>query len=224
MIKYIDLLLKSTPSLIGLSILFVIFESYTTPIYSNYFGIFDTQKLPTLIFFIFYTSICFFILPLFLNKLTFKENLKDIGLTLPQHKIKAIFLILVSLLLLVPWMVYFASKAQFQGYSLGSPGPLKFFFIVGVLFPIYYFVEEFFFRGFLFISLWKRVGWHSYWITDIIFTLAHLGKPPLEVLLCIPVSIILSFITLSTKSIYPAMIVHSILGILLTCLVTFHWF
>ena len=90
-----------------------------------------------------------------------------------------------------------------------------------VLFPFYYIGEECFFRGFLFLGLWRRVRWHSFWITDVLFTLAHIGKPGLEILLCIPASIIFNCLTLFTRSIVPAVIVHTIMGIMLSILVTF---
>jgi len=77
---------------------------------------------------------------------------------------------MIGLAILLPWIIFFAHQTEFKGYSFGTPTLPKYILILGVLFPLYYIGEEFFFRGFLFLGLWKRVGWHSFWITDIIFT------------------------------------------------------
>jgi membrane protease YdiL (CAAX protease family) len=196
-------------------------QSQMSSIYTKYIGVFDVQTIPTLVFFAAYTIVCFFILPVVASQICLTESLQQLGLTFPKDKKLAVLLIFVSLLFLLPYIIHFSSMQEFSGYSLSKLGFFKFLAIICTFFPIYYIAEEFFFRGFLFIALWDRVGWHSFWITDIIFTLSHLGKPFLEVLLCIPASIILNAITLSSRSIVPAIVVHATLGIVLSVLVTY---
>jgi membrane protease YdiL (CAAX protease family) len=220
---YITRFFQSAPILISLSILFIIFEYQAPVVFLKYLGsAFDATKITTLIFLIAYTVLCFFVMPVVTSKIIFRENIKKLGLIVPENKKTALFLIIVALLLLAPCMVLFAQQKQFQHYySLGHPSVSKFIFIQFMMLPIYYFIEEFFFRGFLFLTLWRKIGWHSFWITDVIFTCAHFGKPLPEILLAIPAGIILNYLTLRTQSIYPAAWVHAVLGILLNCLVNY---
>lgn len=220
-IKYMGQFFKTVPGLIILSIVFIHTEACLAIVFTKYFGVFDQAKSFALFFFAMYSLFCFFVMPAGIGRFFFRENLREMGLRQVDSRKKAVFLILLSLLVLVPYVFFCARRAEFQSYSLGQPSAVKFAIISCTFFPLYYFAEEFFFRGFLFISFWKRVKWHSFWITDIIFTLAHVGKPGLEILLCIPVSIILNFLTLTTKSIFPAVIVHCILGTLLSFLISF---
>jgi membrane protease YdiL (CAAX protease family) len=59
------------------------------------------------------------------------------------------------------------------------------------------------------------VKWHSFWITDVLFTFSHLGKPGMEILLCIPASVVFNCLTLGTRSFFPAAVVHFVLGTVL---------
>lgn len=177
-----------------------------------------------------YTSMCLlltmfffaFLIPLLWSRYIYKEDIKELGLRLPENKKMALFYIVLALTLLVPWIVYFSRFNEFSFYSLAGLTQRE--ILIRQLFftPLYYIFEEFFFRGFLFISFYKRVGYHSFWITDILFTFAHFGKPGLEIIMCIPASIVFNFITMKTRSIYPAIIVHGSLGLLLNILMTIH--
>lgn len=162
------------------------------------------------------------LIPFLWNRYIYQQNIEELGVRLPKNKKKALFYIFLALVLLVPWMMYFSQFTEFNFYSLAGMTPVQIIIRESIFMPLYYFCEEFFFRGFLFISFYKRVGYHSFWITDILFTYAHLGKPGLEMLMCIPASIVFNFITMKTKSIYPAFIVHTSLGLLLNILMTFH--
>ncbi len=111
------------------------------------------------------------------------------------------------------FLVLFSKQPEFQAtYALGQPSIKKLILLNTVLFPSYYFSEEFFYRGFLFLGLWRRIKWHSFWVTDFIFAFAHLGKPGLEILLSMFASVVFNILTLSTKSIYPALITHWVVG------------
>lgn len=155
------------------------------------------------------------------NKLFIKKPLSHFGLQAPKKNL-SIMLICFFLALLMPYIYFFSQQKSFQlSYSWQHISLFNFLTINFLLMSVYYFAEEFFFRGFLFLSLWEKVRWHSFWITDIIFTLSHLGKPGLEVIFCIPVSIILNGVTLATRSIYPALIIHYSLGVFLNVLVNY---
>jgi len=148
------------------------------------------------------------------NKFVYREKLKNIGLRMPENKLRTILLMLLAMIVFVPLMVYFGTLRVFElYYSLHGISLFKGFLVLAVMLPAYYFCEEFFIRGFMLFSLWKRVKWHSIWITDLVFTLAHIFKPPLEVIAAIPVGVALGFLTLATRSVYPAMVVHYSMGV-----------
>lgn len=155
-----------------------------------------------------------FLIPTFFVTCIWRKKLKTIGLQQPPHSAKALIstALALALLLFLAWLM---TKTSFMNiaYTLPTLSARSIFFLF-LVFPIYYFAEEFFFRGFLFLTLWEKVGWHSFWITDIIFMLSHLGKPPIEILICIPASIIFNVVTLLTRSIYPAIFIHTSIGIL----------
>lgn len=214
---------KSSFMLIVFTIIYIGLEYHAPSAYRDLTGKIFNAKIPSILaLFILYTSIWFFILPILTSKFILRDKLKNLGLYLPVNKKKTLYLTLLALLLLIPYMFFFSTLKQFQHfYSFGEINVNKFILIQCVLFPIYYFFEEFFFRGFLFLGLWKRIGLHSFWITELIFTLAHIGKPMLEIFLAMPASLILSYLTLQTKSFYPAALVHCLIGITLSYLVTF---
>lgn len=93
-----------------------------------------------------------------------------------------------------------------ENYRLASPGELLLFGAVTSV--LYYTAEEFFFRGFLFHVLFKRLDWHATWITSAIFTLFHLGKPFPEVLFSLFFSVFLCTVTARTSSWIPAAVLH----------------
>lgn len=213
--------LQSIPVLILFTFIIVGIEDRWFAIFNYYFGSFSKNSFFAIAFYVFYALFVFLILPFVFSRVVYKLSSKDLCLALPQRNFKTFFLIFLALSFVIPWTIYFAHLPEFQTYSFGHLGTTKFILMQLFLIPIYYIGEEFFFRGFLFNILWKKVKWHSFWITDILFTLSHIGKPVPEIILCIPVSIILNYMTLKTRSIYPAVLVHSSLGILLNTLITF---
>lgn len=216
-------LLKSAPILILFSIIILLLQMNVLWFFSKLFGtVLNPTATSTFAFIVFCTIIFFLIVPIALSQFIFKEKLTDLGLQSPVNKKIALLIIMLSLLILIPCVYSFSLQKSFQlTYSLGPLTLPKFVIINFLLMPIYYFAEEFFFRGFLFITLWRKIRWHSFWITDIIFTLTHLGKPGLEILMCIPLSVLLNSLTLITRSLYPAIFVHYSIGLLIITLVNF---
>lgn len=213
---------KSSYLLIAIAFFFYFYQIDAPLVYTKYFGIpFDERAIHGFAFIDVYNLFWFFLLPAIVTKFIYHESLKDIGIAFPKKKLRAFLLIILASFLLLPCIYFFAKLSQFKGYSLGPVSTARFLFTATVLFPLYYLGEECFFRGFLFLGLWSRVRWHSFWITTVLFTLAHIGKPGLEILLSIPASIIFNCLTLFTRSIVPAVIVHSMMGIMLSVLVTF---
>ncbi len=208
--------------LITLALLFLCLEIIAPSVFSMVGGVFDGRNIASIAFVAIYANICFFILPAITAKWIFRENLQHLGLQFPKNKLKAISYIVISLFIVLPLMFFFSTQAQCRAYYFLGHMPLtKFIFLHMTFVPLYYFAEEFFFRGYLFLGLWKRIGWHSYWVTEILFILAHLWKPGMEILLSLPAGIVLSYITLKTRSVYPAMLVHYTMGVFLNIFVNY---
>lgn len=212
--KYIAYFFRSTPVFIVFSIFIIMTAMAAGSFFPGFLGKFNENYITSFAFIIIYSFIVFFIIPAITSKYIFKEPLHDIGLTFPKNNIKTLILIVIALTLLAPSIYLLTKQPGFQQYYSLKQTSATQLFLMTCSFPLYYFSEEFFFRGFLFLSLWKRVRWHSFWITDVMFTLAHISKPGMEILLCIPASVVFNCLTLATRSFYPAIIAHTILGVL----------
>lgn len=219
--NYLTQVLRSAPALIVLSMIFIFIELNTPAAFTFSFGrVFNPKEPLTLSFMVVYIWAFLLLLPLLINRFFLKEPLKNFGLQLPVGKKKTLFFILLALLLLTPVSFFLAHQRSIQiFYTLKGFSLAHLAFIVFIIMPPYYLAEEFFFRGFLFLRLQRQLGWHSYWITELIFTWAHLGKPPIEILVSFPAGLVLNYLAFHTKSIYPAMLVHFMMGGLMLVLV-----
>lgn len=191
--------------------------------YIKYIGPFDSRSIAGLAYYITTGIGVYLLIPALLCKFIFKVKLADLGLRMPVLTLINIFITLMALTLMLPFIYYFSQHPYLRKfYSLSNLGLPSFLFVMILLQPIYYYAEEFFFRGFLFITLWQRIGWHSFWVTDFMFVCAHANKPIPELLLCIPASVVLNYLVLRTGSIYPAFITHWLLGMILNMIVYFN--
>jgi membrane protease YdiL (CAAX protease family) len=219
--KYIFIAINSSLALLVFSLLLLNISMMTPVIFSHYFGPFDANKASSFAFLILFSFTCFLIIPAAASKFIFRKKLSDLGLRLPSGKAKTFGLIVIALIILAPSIYLLSKQADFKTYYTMRQPTFSKLAAMTVCFPIYYFAEEFFFRGFLFLGLWHKVKWHSFWMTEIIFTFSHIGKPGLEILLCVPASVVFNCLTLYTKSFYPAFIVHSTIGIFCIYLVNY---
>jgi uncharacterized protein len=185
-------------------------------VYQKYFlKHINLEQADSIIFFLCYTIILFFIAPLIFARVLLREKQQALGLRAPDNIAKAWALFIIALPISLYCMHALAKTPAFQAYYGFSHHVtfIRFLMIQFTLLVIYYVPEEFFFRGFLFMLLFKRIGWHALWITEIFFALAHLYKPMMEITYAIPVGIILNLLTLWTRSIVPAYFFHCCLGI-----------
>lgn len=213
--------LQSSGLLIIITLFLLLFEFSIPALFFKLSGkIYESQNFFHLIFFISASFVFLFLIPIILNKFIYRKTLSSIGLTMPLKKNETFIFILVAFAILIPTIVFLTQQHQaLSYYSFHKQSVGKLIFVIVTIFPLYYFFEEFFFRGFLLFNLWGKIRWHSLWVTDIIFTLAHLTKPLMEILIALPAGIILAFLTLRTKSIYPSVVVHYTLGTLLILIV-----
>jgi membrane protease YdiL (CAAX protease family) len=221
--NYLTQALRSAPVLIILSMIFILIEFNIPPVFTQTFGrAFNAREPLTLSFMVIYSLIFLLLVPLLINRFFFKEPLSHYGLNPPAARKKTFLLVTAALLIFVPASIALGQQKPMQlFYSMKNFSYATIAFDFLLAYPPYYLAEEFFFRGFLFLRLERKIGWHSYWITELIFMWAHLGKPPIEILFSFPAGLILNYLTFKTRSIFPAMGVHYVLGVVMTFYVTF---
>lgn len=170
-----------------------------------------------------------FLVPALVVQHVFRQKLANFGLSLPENMSKAVKLGAVITLVFLPIMFWFSKQASFQDYYAIKDSLLVFTVLSLLINGIYYFAEEFMFRGFLlfglFFGLGNRLGsrnlLHSFWIVNLLFAFFHLSKPLPEVFLAFFLGISLSYLSYKTKSFIPAVVVHFILAFILNLLINF---
>lgn len=206
-------------TLMAIYAVFIIYLLFISAnVYSDLFSYHgkDFRTLGFLGFFIVYSAILFFVIPALIGKFVYKENLNELGLKLPENIKKTLLLMLLAEIILIPCIIYIGKEPSVEKYySFIKQSSISFLLIQFVVYIIYYFCEEFFFRGFLFLRMWKKVGWHAFWIVDLLFVFCHLFKPGWEIALSLPAGIIFAVLALQTRSIFPSMIVHYSMGIVM---------
>ncbi|NIM46668.1 MAG: CPBP family intramembrane metalloprotease [Candidatus Aenigmarchaeota archaeon] len=119
---------------------------------------------------------------------------------------KDLLTILLLLILSLPLSFFAANLSDFRAYYLTRPltpiGIFDRFFGM--------FVGELFFRGFLLFGLSKRFGKWSIVLQDIPYTLAHIGKPFLEIPYSAIGGIVFGTINYRSKSFLPSFLLHAI--------------
>jgi uncharacterized protein len=141
------------------------------------------------------------------------EKLSDYGWRMPRITRKGLLLSLGSLALLLPSGLALATLPEFGAYY-GDPERLSWLPLTLILLPLlYYAAEEFLFRGFLLRISVRRYGMAGIAITATFFALLHLGKPSLEVGYSFVLALCAALLTLESKSILPAVLLHALLAL-----------
>jgi CAAX protease family protein len=153
----------------------------------------------------------YFIIPLFIIKLFFKDKLSDYGLSpkgvFSNYKIYILFfLFMVPLILLVSTTDSFQHKYPFYDPRGESLWPN--FIIWQCLYLSQFFALEFFFRGFMLHGIKKRFGFYSIWIMMIPYMMIHFQKPMPETIGAIFAGIILGALSLKSRSIWLGVAIH----------------
>lgn len=85
-----------------------------------------------------------------------------------------------------------------------------------VLYQAYYLLKwtawEFFFRGFMLFGFQRSMGSGAVLISTIPFALMHVGKPEMEMIASLAAGFILCLLALRSKSIWPGVILHSMVA------------
>lgn len=109
------------------------------------------------------------------------------------------------------------SPALAAVYPLGSPQLMPAAFLLhAVGYVLYYTGFEYHFRGFLLLGLERPLGpWAANVLQAGIVTMAHLGKPGVELAAAFPASLLFGWIVLRTRSIWYVVAIHAAVGIAL---------
>ncbi len=212
--KALNKIVSSKTGLILLTIFLTIFSSIKiypdSLILSNIFS-----TLLALLFFLF--------VPVLIIKKVLKKDLLSFGFNFPKKTKKAIFLILIFFLIFIPILFYLSNQLNFQSYYLNQRGlSADNFLILGVILSaIYFFSEEFLFRGFLFFFLYKKIGPHTFWVLSLLFAFLHITKPIPEIIVSFFISITLCYLSYKTKSFLPAFILHFLMAVFTNFLILF---
>lgn len=155
---------------------------------------------------------CYFIVPVLLIRLVFREPLSDYG-----FRFKGAFdqwwLYVIMLVIMVPLVLYFSTTSSFQArYPFYSPlksEPLwPNFWCWEMMYFGQFIALEFFFRGFMTLGLRKRFGYYSIFIMTIPYCMIHFGKPMPETIGAIIAGIVLGTLSMKSRSVLMGFFIH----------------
>lgn len=154
--------------------------------------------------------ILYFLIPLGIIVLVFREDPRRFGLTLGDWKSGAISST-VGIALMAVVIVALVQLEEFrQYYTLGilEQPDLARWVEFALRQGVYMFSWEFIFRGFMLFGLKERFGSLAIWIQAIPFAIMHLGKPELETLSTVFGGAAFGYIDLESRSVFPSVVIH----------------
>ena len=160
--------------------------------------------------------IYYLILPVFTILIILRKNPLDFGLRFGDYKLWG-FYILVTVIIAIP-ILYIGSLL----YSISKyyTTPFNYFNFLTQMVPLLFF-WEYLLRGFLLFGLKERFKEASILIQMVPFVLLHIGKPEIEILICIPMGLWFGYIAYRGKSFWPAFITHTFINFTLKYFVNF---
>ena len=156
------------------------------------------------------------ILPIFTILFILRKNPLDFGLRLGDYKLWS-FYVTITVIIAVP-VLYIGSL--FSSVNLYYSKPFDFYSFFIRMVPLLL-VWEFILRGFILFGLKERFKEASIIIQMVPFVLLHIGKPEVEILMCIPMGLWFGYIAYRGKSFWPAFITHTFINFTLSYFVNF---
>ncbi|MBN1399157.1 MAG: CPBP family intramembrane metalloprotease [Bacteroidetes bacterium] len=157
-------------------------------------------------------------------KLIFKESLADYGLRIGDWKFWLPAALLIGIVMV--GLSYLSSKnpqyiAEYPLYK-GAGDSLMQFIIHAFAYLVFYISWEFYFRGFMQTGLMTRFGvWGAILVQVAISCIVHIGKPDSEIYSSIIGALLWGILVYRSKSIWPAVATHWLLGISLDFFICF---
>lgn len=158
------------------------------------------------------------VIPFLIWTLVFRLSVAELGIRLGDVK-KGLLVVAIGLPLMAV-LAYLSSKSiafqreypLLQGLMVDRSGVFAYFLIYG----LYYIGWEVYFRGFMLFGLRDGFGdTASILIQTIPSCLLHVGKPAPEAFGSIVAGIVFGWIVFKTRSIWPVLILHWALGVML---------
>ncbi len=176
------------------------------------------------LFFYLLTTTLFFILMLVVPLLIIKKSNdapEKYGFKFPDNPKEALGIILATTLATVLVIFLISKNQSFQKFYL-LKHPVDAWFFVEIIISFFYFVsEEFFFRGYLLNKLTKNFGVWAIIISNVLFAIAHIGKPGYEYVFAFFYGILLATISKKTGSFFPAAIIHFLIALILNLFILY---
>jgi membrane protease YdiL (CAAX protease family) len=157
-------------------------------------------------------------------KLLFKESLAEYGLQIGDWKFWIPAALVVGAVMV--GLAYPSSKdpqyiAEYPLYK-GAGESMQMFAIHAFAYLIFYFGWELFFRGFMQFGLTNRFGiWGAILVQVALSCIVHIGKPDSEIYSSILGGLVWGIMVYRSKSIWPSITTHWILGISLDYFICF---
>jgi membrane protease YdiL (CAAX protease family) len=161
-------------------------------------------------------TVYYIILPALTILIILRKNPLDFGLRLGNYKLWG-FYVAITVLIAIP-ALYIGSFFSSVGQYYAKPFDYYSFFTQMV--PLL-FAWEYLLRGFLLFGLKERFKEVSILIQMVPFVLLHIGKPEIEILMCIPMGLWFGYIAYRGKSFWPAFITHTFINFTLKYFVNF---
>jgi membrane protease YdiL (CAAX protease family) len=159
-----------------------------------------------------------------LIKLVFKETLADYGLRVGDWKFWFPAALVVGFVMI--GLSYPSSKdpqyiAEYPLYK-GAGDSARLFILHAFAYLVFYISWEFYFRGFLQSGLTPRFGiWGAILVQVALSCIIHIGKPDSEIYSSILGGLVWGVLVYRSKSIWPAVATHWLLGISLDYFICF---
>jgi membrane protease YdiL (CAAX protease family) len=176
-----------------------------------------TEEFKSYVYWFTLDIILFFIIPVYIIKYLFSEDLRNYGIYFGKKKSGLLYAVF-TLLLFVPVLHFLTVSEDFSQYfplMQNAKDDLIVFLIYEILFILFIFSWEFIFRGFILFGLEKHFGFYAVFIQMIPFVLLHTGKPFLETFSAIFGGLFLGYLALRTRSIFYGFLIHAAILVLL---------
>ncbi len=171
------------------------------------------EELSSFIYWFLLDFLLFFIIPVYIIKLIFKEDLNSYGISLENIKIGFSYTIII-LLLFIPIIILVSNSENFTRYfplMNSAKDDLLIFLVYEIFFIGFIFSWEFIFRGFILFGLEKKFGMYAIFIQMIPFVLLHSGKPFIETFASIFGGLFLGYLALRTRSMFYGFLIHAVI-------------
>ncbi len=150
----------------------------------------------------------FVLVPLLFHLAFPVDNIHAYGLSL-RAAITHFPLYGIMLLIMLPVLWFVSATEGFkQFYPMYKPAAIEDWLLYELVYMLQFFAIEFFFRGFCLFRLERIAGLYAIVIMVIPYALIHIYKPLPEALGSVGAGLILGYMAIKTRSIWPGLLVH----------------